>query len=238
MNRIKKLTQLGFLFITVFAMSCSKTDTPQQKNHNDTNCSEKGTVVSMDCVGNYLGIVDDENNYFYIETDHTNSFSDYKEGDKVCFGYDECDGPQTHMPASSLMNYEATSINLTCIKDCACNSGCRAVKAVNQLPSDTLPNQILKIIEMSQDGNTLNMRIAFSGCDTDIEPDVLAMLQPNGTGSMPSYSCVLRENRVQLCYAHFEKDICFDLSKLRGKNTEYEMVFDTPEGSKTITIRH
>lgn len=238
MNRIKKVITAGVLLLMVFTMACKKNDIPKNDDKQSVECTKKGTIVPMDCVGNYLGIMGADNNYYYIEKDLTNDFSKYKEGDEICFDF-ELSSESTAEYSNQGINFTpATSIDLTCISDCHCQSDCKSVKVVSKLPSDSVPAQLLDIIEMRQEGNSLYLKLAYSGCDSDIDPDLFLSENQITTGPRQVYSCVVKENRVQLCYAYFEKEFCFDLSELEKKHQYYELLFKTREGSKSIKIVH
>ena len=76
--------------------------------------------------------------------------------------------------------------------------------------------------------------MAFSGCDSDLDPDLFVSLSEVPMDSGPGYNCILKEDRVQLCQAYFVKEVCFDISKLEKKHQSYELFFETREGSKSI----
>jgi hypothetical protein len=244
MNRIKKSITAGVLLLMVFTMACKKKDIPKKDDKQSVECTKKGTIVPMDCVGNYLGIMDADNNYYYIEEDRTNDFSKYKEGDEICFDFElssESTTEYSDQGTEQGFNFTpTTSIDLTCISDCHCQSDCKSVKVVSELPSDSVPSQLLDIIEMRQEGNALYLKLAYSGCDPDIDPDLFisGLMHLQMHQGLPVYECVVKESRVQLCYAHFVKEFCFDLSELEKKHQYYELLFKTREGSESIKIVH
>lgn len=240
MNRIKKGITAGVLLLMVFTMACKKKDIPKNDDKQSVECTKKGTIVPMDCVGNYLGIMDADNNYYYIEEDRTNDFSKYKEGDEICFDFELSSESTTEYSDQGFNFPPTTSIDLTCISDCHCQSDCKSVKVVSELPSDSVPSQLLDIIGMRQEGNALYLKLAYSGCDPDIDPDLFmsGLMHMDQLLYRPVYECVVRESRVQLCYAYFEKEFCFDLSELEKKHQGYELLFKTREGSESIKIVH
>lgn len=243
MKRMKRFYQVSTLLFLMFTVSCTPKDVPPKHDKQNVECTKKGTIVTvvMDCVGDYseLGIMDDDNNYYIIEKDKTNNFCKYNEGDKICFDYELGTKKNNSSENQGLNFVPPTFINLTCISECKCKNDCKSVQEVTELPSDTIPTQILNILEMSQQGNILNLKLAFSGCDPDIDPEVLISdHHPITTGTNKIYRCVVSEERVQLCYAYFVRDFCFDLSSLKGNHAKYELVFQTPEGLKSISIVH
>jgi hypothetical protein len=239
MNRMKRFIKGSVLLLMMFTMACKEKDVPDKDNKQNVECTKKGTIVGIGCVGNYLGIMDTENNYYHIEEDKTNDFSKYKEGDEICFDFEYCDESTADYSNQGINFTPATSINLTCISDCHCQSDCKRVNEVSELPSDsgTLPTPVLDIVEMRQQGNSLYLKLAFSGCDSDIDPE-LYLTSMITTGPRQVYDCVVRESRVHLCAAHFVKEVCFNLSDLEKKHGNYELIFQTREGSKPIKIVH
>ena len=237
MNSIKKIIKASVLLLIVFTVACKDKDIPTHDDKHHVECTKKGTIIPLGCVGDYLGIMDSENKFYYIEKDLTNDFLKYKEGDEVCFDYEHCDISTADYSNQGINFVPATSINLKCIRACECNK-CKPVKEVTELPTGSEPSQILNDLEMRQEGSTLYIKVAFSGCDSDIDPDLFVSLSEVTMGSGPGYNCILKEDRVQLCQAYFVKEVCFDISKLEKKHQSYELFFETREGSKSIRIAH
>jgi hypothetical protein len=191
----------------------------------------------MDCVGQYLGIVDADDNYYYIEEDKTGDFSKYEHGDKICFDY-EVSAVSTADYSNQGINFTpATSIDLTCISTCDWDEDCKPVTVVYQFPSDTIPSRLLDIVEMRQEGNSLYVKVSFSGCDADIDPNLYVFYEQLD-GPNIGFDCYISEPGVELCLAHFEKEICFDLSELEQKHQKYKLYFSTNQGSEIIEIAH
>ena len=223
------------MLLVIFTVACNKKDIPKNPDDQKGECTKKGTIVPMDCVGHYLGIVDADNNYYYIEEDLTNDFSKYKAGDEICFDFELSDISTADYSNQGITFTPATSVDLTCISKCAMD--CKPVQLINAIDRDTMPSTLLDIVEMRQEGNSLYVKVAFSGCDADIDPELLVFYHKLD-GPNIGFDCVIEEPGVELCLAHFEKEICFDLSELETKHQNYKLYISTNQGSEIIEIVH
>ncbi|PCJ64308.1 MAG: hypothetical protein COA58_13215 [Bacteroidetes bacterium] len=239
---MKQTKNIILAFILLFSIGsfvgCSNSDDIPEQDDKTTECDLRGTIVGLDCVGQSLGIMDSKGHFYFIETDRTGDFSKYKEGDSICFSYVDCDDCIRTFNTQNIINTPALPIDLTCINDCGCtNNDCKGVTEVRQLQKDSLRDNLMNVIDIKQNGNSLTIKIAFSGCDDKIDPSLFVAQDLKVMSPTPWYNCEVKTNRIQLCQAYFTREICFDLTPLTRKYSDFNMNFHTQSGIKTIHIK-
>lgn len=112
----------------VTIQSCQKD--PCEKPCENTGCDLEGTIAFEPgwCAtppGGRIGIMDDNGVWYYVNEDLTRSFGNYKEGDRVRFGYCQIKVISSHEgQITQIVAPELREITLGCIEKIEDNTDC------------------------------------------------------------------------------------------------------------------
>ena len=200
MNYVIKHTAILLCLLSLLLAGCKKDDLP------NSTCYTVGYIPSQ-CGPNpftlVLGVQDNEGKYYFIQKDETGVFKNFKEGDKVKMEFTRILG--CIMAQSCTFPDPDFCITLNRVKPCGTRRVCkRATIDRNYLPTT---QEYHMISDVKQEGNFIKLTISFSGCDSDINPELILkrkMVKPYPQ----AYSAYIKFNRVpQLCKPIFQKEI-------------------------------
>jgi len=237
--KITLKTLLPILLLTLVTFTACKKE--HKGKGTDNKCTQKGTVVDLPigCVGQsgVLGILGENGVYYDIYTDKTGKFSSFKENDPICFDFENADSTnyEKFRCGNGIMEFPTKSIILTCVNKCKeCDTtGCKPVK---QVESFEYIETGINATNIKQEGNLLKMKISFSGCDDELDPDFLIKEMPS-VGAYPAFNCKIKPDQMQMCQAVFTKEVCFDISSILKKYHSATLTLNQSSGIKTFEIK-
>lgn len=189
------------------------------------NKTELGTVISFACGRSIYG------HDYWIKLDNGKliqpcdqsfmgeCFFYLNEGDRVELKYSKyTKNNSTFDIMCKIANLNYTKATIDYIKKINKNFNCKTVKFYSNF--DEKENQNIQVLGARIEGNKLNLKIGFSGCNMDMNRFEL-YAKPAITNDFFTYDVKIVDEIPQLCEAYFTNEMCFDITQLKDNTKRY-----------------